>query len=43
MIQAPSALAQPDVAWEPTERQREFLASPDWEVLYGGAVGRRDR
>jgi hypothetical protein len=27
------------VVWEPSEKQTEFLACNDWEVLYGGAAG----
>lgn len=27
------------VVWEPTPRQAEFLAAPEREVLYGGALG----
>ena len=27
------------VIWTPTERQRDFLAAPEEEVLYGGAAG----
>lgn len=27
------------VVWEPSPKQSEFLASNDWEVLYGGAAG----
>lgn len=27
------------VVWEATEKQAEFLSSPDYEVLYGGAAG----
>lgn len=34
-----SGLAPDDVLWEPTERQAEFLAAPDDEVLFGGAAG----
>lgn len=29
----------PQIAWQPTERQSEFLAAPEDEVLYGGAAG----
>lgn len=32
-------LAQPQILWEPSEKQAEFLACPDYEVLYGGAAG----
>lgn len=28
-----------NIVWEPTERQAEFLACTDQEVLYGGAAG----
>lgn len=28
-----------DVIWQPTDRQSEFLACDDFEVLYGGAAG----
>jgi Terminase large subunit, T4likevirus-type, N-terminal len=28
-----------DVVWEPTPKQAEFLACPDFEALYGGAAG----
>lgn len=28
-----------EVVWQPTPKQSEFLASADYEVLYGGAVG----
>ncbi|MFC5488494.1 terminase [Dokdonella soli] len=27
------------VAWKPTPRQAEFLAAPDFEVLFGGSAG----
>lgn len=30
---------QLEVCWEPTEKQAEFLACDDYEVLYGGAAG----
>lgn len=29
----------PPIIWQPTPRQTEFLACPDFEVLYGGAAG----
>lgn len=28
-----------EIIWEPTQRQSEFLACDDFEVLYGGAAG----
>lgn len=28
-----------DIVWEPSEKQAEFLAAPEDEVLYGGAAG----
>ncbi len=28
-----------EVCWQPTERQADFLACDDYEVLYGGAAG----
>lgn len=31
--------AGPPIIWQPTQRQCEFLACPDFEVLYGGAAG----
>lgn len=31
--------AQQNVVWAPTPKQAEFLACPDYEVLYGGAAG----
>jgi len=36
---AQAASADRRIVWEPFPRQREFLACPDWEVLYGGAAG----
>lgn len=33
------ALRSEDVAWTPTPKQAEFLAAPEFEVLYGGGVG----
>jgi len=27
------------IVWQPTDKQAEFLACPDYEVLYGGAAG----
>lgn len=37
----PTVLDDPDteVVWKPTPKQAEFLASDDFEVLYGGAAG----
>lgn len=34
-----SGLPEEDILWQPTERQAEFLAAPDDEVLFGGAAG----
>lgn len=36
---APLADAIARVVWVPSEKQREFLAADDFEVLYGGAAG----
>lgn len=33
------AVPQPPVVWTPEPRQRDFLACPDFECLYGGAAG----
>ena len=32
-------MADGNVVWTPSAKQTEFLACPDWEVLYGGAAG----
>ena len=34
-----TAKQQRNVIWTPTERQAEFLAAPEREVLYGGSMG----
>lgn len=30
---------EPTIVWQPEPRQRDFLACPDFEVMYGGAAG----
>lgn len=32
-------MAEPEIVWRPTDRQAEFLAASEDEVLYGGSVG----
>src|SRR5690349_12222136 len=31
--------SEPDIIWEPTPKQAEFLTADDDEVLYGGSAG----
>lgn len=38
-MQTPEAAAKPPIIWEPNPKQHEFLASADFEVLFGGAAG----
>ncbi len=39
MAGLPVTTGDPEIIWQPTEKQSEFLSASEFEVLYGGAAG----